>query len=185
MHSNNFELFESFDYLNDEQLEKIINMTKEMSNENFEGFKGTSLGTNMKDALSFCIAYFFIEKNYPIDKFIWATSSYQEEFFQHSLVHLENISCIKKENLLPYFAVSAKNFSTQFLKNNKEFKLMETKDWISDFLSTYNENKLNYNLDTPNSKYIDKFIEVENRILNVKLEKKLPEKMYDVKKRKI
>ena len=62
---------------------------------------------------------------------------------------------------------------------------METKDWIFDFLSTYNENKLNYNLDTPNSKYIDKFIEVENRILNVKLEKKLPEKMYDVKKRKI
>ena len=62
---------------------------------------------------------------------------------------------------------------------------METKDWISEFLSTYNENKLNYNLDTTNSKYIDKFIEVENRILSVKLEKKLPEKMYDVKKRKI
>lgn len=185
MHTNNFELFESFDYLTNEQLEKIIDMTQEMSNENFEGFKGTSLGTNMKDALSFCLAYTLIEKNYQMNNFIWAIASYQEEFFQHSLIHLENISCIKKENLLPYFSVSVKNFSKQFLTNNKEFKLMETKDWISDFLSTYSENQLNYNLDTQNSKYIDKFIEIENRVLSLKLEKKLPEKMYDIKKRKI
>ena len=81
MHTNNFELFESFDYLNNEQLEKIINMTEEMAYENFEGFKGTSLGTNMKDALSFCIAYFFIEKKYPIKNFIGQHLLIKKNFF--------------------------------------------------------------------------------------------------------
>lgn len=185
MHTTNYELFESFDYIENDQLEELLFLTKQMYEENFKGFQGTSFGTQKKDVLTFCLIYSFLEKPCPINNLIWAMCSYQEEFFQNTLVHLENMSCIKTKNLIPYFAVSAKNFSNKFLKNNIDFKLMETKEWISDFLSSYNEEILNYNLDTENSKYIDKFLEIEKRIVNMKLENNLPLKMYDVKKRKI
>lgn len=185
MFTTNNELFESFEYIDIQQLEKVIELSKEVYLEDFKGFNGTSLGTNMKDALSFCIVYNYIESPFDIEKLIWAMCSYQENFLQSSLIHLENQSCIKTKNLIPYFAVSVDKFSKKNLKNNMEYKFIEMRGWIEDFLANYNDKVLNYNLDTQNSKYIDKFLEIENRILNNKLENKLPEKLYDMKKRKI
>lgn len=186
MHTTIYELFESFDYVDNKELEELMILTEQMYEKNFKGFKNTSLGTNKKDVLSFCIVYRFIEDKCPINNLIWASSSFNEDFFLHTLVHLENLSCIKSKNLIPYFAVSAQNFSKKYLNSSIDFKLVETKQYIEDFLSSYTDKFLNFNLNHEKfNNYIDKFVEVEKRILNTKLNNKLPEKMYDIKKRKI
>lgn len=186
MHTTIYELFDSFNYVNNQELEQLLHLTDKMYDKDFKGFVGTSLGTNKKDVLTFCIVYRFIEENCPINNLIWAITSYNEDFFQHTLVHLENMSCIKSKNLLPYFAVSAQKFSKKFLKSNIDFKLLETKEWIEDFLSSYTDKFLNFNFDNEKfDNYIDKFLEVEKRILNAKLNNKLPEKMYEPRKVKI
>lgn len=186
MHTTIYELFESFDYIDNSQLEELYNFTSQMYNKEFKGFENTSLGTNKKDVLTFCIVYRFIEEPCDINKFIWASTSYNEDFFQHTLVHLENMSCIKSKNLIPYFAVSAQKFSNKFLNSTIDYKLVENKDWINSFLSSYTDKFLNFNLDHEKvDNYIDKFLEVEKRILHAKLNNKLPEKMYEIKKRKI
>lgn len=185
MHTTNYELFESFEYIENNQLEDLLISTQQIYEKDFKGFEGTSYGTVKKDVLSFAIIYSFVETEAPIDNLIWAMLSYEEHFFQNAFIHLENMSCIKSKNLIPYFAASAKKFSNKYLNNNSEFKFSENKDWINDFLSSYNEKILNFNLDTDSSKYVDKFLEVEKRIVNMRLEKILPIKMYDIKKRKI
>ena len=184
MYINNSELFESFDYVDNQNLQTVLELTNQMKSEEFQGFKGTSFGTNMKDALSFCIIYSFLENKIPINNLILAMTSYQEDFFQNCLVHLENMSCIKTKNLLPYFAVSANNFCQENLKDKHDFESIKIKDLLTDFVSGY-QNFLMFNFDTQSSKYIDNFIEIEKRILYGKLEKKLTPKLYEFKKRKI
>lgn len=186
MHTTIYELFDSFNYVEDDELKELLKLTDTMYENDFKGFAHTSLGTNKKDVLSFCIIYRYIEENCPINNLIWAVTSFNEDFFLHTLVHLENISCIKTKNLLPYFAVSAQKFSNKFLKSNINFKLLEKKEWIQDFLSGYTDKFLNFNLDNEKfDNYIDKFLEIEKRILHSKLNNKLPKKMYEIRKNKI
>lgn len=184
MYINNSELFESFDYVDNKKLDTVLELTNQMKSEQFQGFKGTSFGTNMKDALSFCIVYSFLENKIPVNNLILAMTSYQEDFFQNCLVHLENMSCIKTKNLLPYFAVSAHSFCQEKLNDKNDFESLKIKDLLTDFVSGYQE-VLMFNFDTQSSKYIDNFIAIEKRILYGKLDKNLKEKLYDTKKRKI
>lgn len=86
---------------------------------------------------------------------------------------------------MPYFAVSVEKFSNALLENNMDSNLREMKKWIEGFLSSYDPKFLTYQLDSEKLKYMDKFLELEKRILHIKLDKKLPMKKYEQKKIKI
>ena len=172
MKASNFELFESFDYINNDELEYLLSYANKMYDINFKGFTGTSFGTNKKDVLAFCISYNFVRENTDINNLILAITSYQEEFFQDCLIHLHNMGCIKEENLLSLLKDKVSLFNNHI--NKKEYKLIEISEWLNNFKNDFEIT--NRNLDTEKSKYINYFNNIDKRILNLSLEKKLSEK---------
>ena len=179
-----FELFQSFDYVDIETIEKMLNLSNYIRAEDFKGFSGTSLGSNSKDVLAFCLARTFIEGKVPAERLVFGMISFQQKFFQDCLIHVENISCIKGENLLPYVAQEALKVSEKILKEKQDFKSKEAIDWIKESLSNYGENELRFNIDTENSKYIYKYNEIEKRICYLGLNENLPQqgRSHDRKK---
>ena len=111
-------------------------------------------------------------------------TSYQEDFFNNTLIHLENLSCIFGENLLPSFEKFIPHFIKNYCSNTKDFSGYEKEFWLKEFCNNYDLKNRNFNYDTLQNTYLNEFLNLEKRILLIKLENKLENK-ETVKQRKI
>jgi len=184
MNTNLTELFDFLNYIDDQSLEKIIEKSKEIHENSFHGFFGTSYGSNMKDMLSFMIAYEFLKNGKDLNKLIFAMTSYQEDFFNNTLIHLENLSCIFGDNLLPSMEKFIPHFIKNYCSNKKDFSTYEKECWLKEFCNNYDLKNRNFNYDTLQNTYLNEFLNLEKRILLIKLENKLENK-ETIKQRKI